>query len=198
METGARARDEFRRSAWRRGRPALVTAGLTLCLALAACAGGTGSASLPPAATGSATGSATSATGTATTGSGQPQATDTPFAFGTPGAVLGTTDACATQGTPSATPPSTIPIYANAQMTIGSINGKSGVFGLCSSDSVSAIDGYYAAQLPTEGWQHITDDPLDNARQLTAQQGNTSLIVTILPDSGQTKKTNILIIYSGT
>lgn len=113
--------------------------------------------------------------------------------------MLGTTDACAAQTTPpDASPPSTIPLYANAQLTIGSVNGKSGVFGLCSADSVSTIEGYYAAQLPAKGWQHVTDDPLDNARQLTAQQSTTNLIVTILPDTGATGKTNILIIYSGT
>jgi hypothetical protein len=185
------------RRAWHRARLAGLGAGLALCLGLAACGSGrtgTGAAS-PPAA-----GTATSivSTGTVTTGSTQTSPTATPFEFGTPGAVLGTTDACATQGTPSATPPSSIPIYASAQMTIGSVNGKSGVFGLCSSDSVSTIDAYYAAQLPADGWQHVTNDPLDNARQLTAQQGSTSLIVTILPDTGQNAKTNILIIYSGT
>jgi hypothetical protein len=179
----------------RRTRLAVLGAGLALCLGLAACASGSTGITSPPAA-----GTATSivSTGTVTTGSTQTSPTATPFEFGTPGAVLGTTDACSTQGTPSATPPSSIPIYASAQMTIGSVNGKSGVFGLCSSDSVSTIDTYYVAQLPADGWQHVTDDTLDNARQLTAQQGSTNLIVTILPDTGQNAKTNILIIYSGT
>jgi hypothetical protein len=169
-------------------------AGLALCLGLAACAGTTSPGTVTPPGTGTAT--AIAGSSTATTGSGQGAPTATPFELGTPGAVLGTTDACSAQGTPSATPPTTIPLYANAQLTIGSINGKSGVFGLCSQDSVSTVDSYYAAQLPAHGWQGVTDDPLDNARQLTAQQAQTNLIVTILPDTAG--KTNILIIYSGT
>jgi hypothetical protein len=179
------------RLAWPRARLAGVGAALALCLGLAACASG-GDGSLAPTATGGATSVVSG--GTVVPGTSLPTAT--PYGAGTPGAVLGTTDACTTQGTPSATPPNSIPIYANAQMTIGSINGSSGVFGLCSSDPVSTIDSYYSAQLPAHGWQNVTDNTLASSRQLTAQQGKTSLIVTILPDTGG--KTNILVIYSGT
>jgi hypothetical protein len=163
-----------------------------LCLTLAACAGAS-TDSLPPV----VTGTAPTGTGTASVTTSQPVTTPTPYDLGTPGAVLGTTDACAVQGPPSASLPSNIPVYANAQMTIGSIKGSNGVFGLCSSDSVTTIDTYYSAQLPARGWQKVTDAPLANARQLTAQQAQTNLIVTILPDSRQDGKTNILIIFSG-
>jgi hypothetical protein len=163
-----------------------------LCLALAACAGGSSSA-----ASATATPSSTSAdTGTPGSQSTPSGPTSTPIDLGTPGAVLGTTDACSAQGKPSASPPSNIPIYANAQLTIGSIEGTSGVFGLCSTDSVDTIDAFYAAQLPASGWQNITNDPLAAARQLTGSQSNTNLIVTILPDT-QPGKTDVLIIYSG-
>ena len=178
----------------RRGGPGAMglVAVLLCCLALVACAGSS-TASVPP----QLTGTTRASSGTATGISSQTGPTPTPYDQGTPGAVLGTTDACAASGPPSAALPSDIPVYADAQMTIGSINGTKGVFGLCSPDSISTIDAFYATNLPAAGWQGVTDDPLAGARQLTAQQAQTSLIVTILPDTRQDGKTNILIIYSG-
>jgi hypothetical protein len=170
----------------------VLGAALLLCALLAACGSGS-TDSTPPA----ATGTTVTSSGTPAATSSQTAVTPTIIDLGTPGAVLGTTDACAMSGPPSATLPSNIPIYANAQMTIGSIKGANGVFGLCSPDPVSTIDAFYAAKLPADGWQKVTDNALATARQLIAQQAQTNLIVTILPDSRQDGKTNILIIFTG-
>lgn len=182
------------RHARRRVAGALVIAGL--CAALAACGSGSGTGSVA-----SPTASASGGTGggTSTPVATQPGPTDTPFDFGTPSAIQGATDACAqTTATPSASLPNTIPAYPGAQVSIGSVNGANGVFGLCATDTVSAVDSYYVSQLTAHGWQKLTNTTLQSSQQLTASQSNTNLIITISPDTALPGKTEVLIIYSGT
>jgi hypothetical protein len=194
---GRFARGAGRWGASPRARGALMSApaGICLCLALAGCAGGGTGASAPTATAGGSGGAGgTPAISQAT----QAGPTATPFGFGTPSAVQGTTDACAqTTAAPTASLPGDIPAYPGAQVRIGSINGSSGVFGLCASDSVDTVDSYYAAHLPPQGWQQVTNNMLQSSRQLTASQGKTNLIVTISPDTALPGKTEVLIIYSG-
>ncbi len=170
-----------------------LVAGLAACawlsLALVACSGGGAAAaptSTPSASTTPAASQATSSGPTAT-----------PFGNGTPGGELGTEDVCAAPVNVSATLPSTIPLYPNAQVRVGSTNGASGVFGLCIGDTVQNVDAFYAAQLPAHGWQKVTDYPLETSRQLTASQGGTSLVLTILPDAAIPANVEVIIIYSG-
>lgn len=172
--------------------------GVWLCLALVGCSSGTASGTTATATTGaSATAGGSGNTPTAVGQASGPTAT--PYEFGTPSAIQGTTDACAqATAAPTASLPSNIPSYPNAQLTIGSTNGGSGVFGLCASDAVDAVASFYAAQLPAHGWQNLTNTVLDTSRQLTASQGGTNLIVTISPDTTLQGKTEVLIIYSGT
>jgi hypothetical protein len=191
MRTGAQRTVSRQRGA--SGWSALLPA-LLVSLALASCGSGAGArGSSPTATTGS--GGTTPATGAPSPAPSGPTAT--PFDSGTPGAVLGSSDACASTDTPSASLPATIPAYPGAQLRIGAVNGSRGVFGLCTSDSVAAVDSFYAAQLPTHGWQKVTDTSLDPSRQLLASQGATDLIITISPDSTNPGKTAVLIIYSG-
>jgi hypothetical protein len=169
--------------------------GVWLCLMLVGCSTGTASGTI----TTPIGGTSVPSDGTPTTEGTPSGPTPTPYDYGTPNAVEGTTDACAqTTAAPTANLPSNIPAYPNAKLSIGSTNGGSGVFGLCASDSVDAVTTFYAAQLPTHGWQKVTNTALETARQLTASQGNINLIVTILPDAAIQGKTEVLIIYSGT
>jgi hypothetical protein len=165
-----------------------LAAGAWLCLLVACSSGG---AAVTPTSTG--TGGATPAASQATS-SGP---TATPFGNGTPGGELGAADVCSASGNVSASLPNTIPLYPNAQIRVGSTNGNSGVFGLCVGDTVQNVDTFYAAQLPSHGWQNVNDSPLDTSRQLTATQGNTSLVLTILPDSAIPADVEVIIIYSG-
>lgn len=171
--------------------------GVWLCLMLVGCSAGADSGTTSALTGGTSTPSASSGTPTL---EGTPSGpTPTPFGNGTPSAVEGTTDACAqTTAAPTANLPSSIPPYPNANLSIGSTNGGSGVFGLCASDSVDAVTNYYAAQLPAHGWQKLTNTALDTSRQLTASQSNINLIITISPDPSIKGKTEVLIIYSGT
>jgi hypothetical protein len=161
------------------------------CLALAACAS-------------SPSGVTTGTTTASAVANGTPRATDTPggptatpYLSGTPGGQLGTTDACDASATPTASLPPSIPLYPNGVLHIGAINGDRGVFGFCSGDSIAAVDAYYQQQLPAAGWQNVHDNALDPSRQILAAQGSLSLIITISPDSAQSGKTAVLIIYSG-
>jgi hypothetical protein len=188
---GVQGRTEPNQPRWARqfGATGLM---VLVCLLVAACSSsGTGGIS-------STTQSPTAAT------AGPPHATDTPggptatpYLSGTPGGQLGTTDACDASATPTASLPHSIPLYPNGTLHIGSVNGDRGVFGFCTGDPVSAVDAYYQQQLPGAGWQNVRENALDPSRQILAAQGNLSLIITISPDSAQTGKTAVLIIYSG-
>ena len=163
---------------------------LLICLLAAACASST-------------SGNTTSTTPTLAA-NGTPRATDTPggptataYLAGTPGGQLGTTDACASNATPTAGLPHNIPLYPNGALNIGSVNGDKGVFGFCTADSIAAVDAYYQQQLPTAGWQNVKDNSLDPSRQIVADQGKLSVIITISPDSAFPGKTAVLIIFSG-
>lgn len=198
MNMGVRGAWKQSDTSKRGGRTLGALAGIWLCLAIVGCAGGTAGGTPPTATTGaSASATAGGATPTPVTTSSGP--TPTPFGFGTPSAIQGTTDACAqTTATPTASLPSNIPAYPNAQLSIGSTNSGSGVFGLCASDTVDAVTGFYSTQLPAHGWQNLTNTTLQASRQLTANQGSTNLIITISPDTSIQGKTEVLIIYSGT
>jgi hypothetical protein len=175
------------------GARAWGTLGLALliCLLAAACASS------------STSGSTTNMTPTLAA-SGTPRATETPggptataYLAGTPGGQLGTTDACASDATPTAGLPHSIPLYPNGALSIGSVNGDKGVFGFCTSDSIAAVDSYYQQRLPAAGWQNVKDNSLDPSRQIVADQGKLNVIITISPDSAFPGKTAVLIIYSG-
>ena len=64
-------------------------------------------------------------------------------------------------------------------------------------DVMAAVDAYYQQQLPTAGWQNVKDNSLDPSRQIVADQGKLSVIITISPDSAFPGKTAVLIIFSG-
>jgi hypothetical protein len=166
-----------------------LAAGAWLCLVLVACSSGGAAATPTSTGTGGATPPASQATSSGPTA--------TPFGNGTPGGELGAADVCSATGNVSASLPSTIPIYPNAQMRVGSVNGSSGVFGLCIADTVQNVDAYYAVQLPNHGWQKVTDYTLDTSRQITASQTNTSLVLTILPDAAIPADVEVIIILSG-
>lgn len=185
----------------------VALAGACLCLLLAACSSGSTSTTQ----TGTATGTAVAGAATTPAGSGTqaPQPTYTPINGGTPGAVLGTGDYCASKPDVSASLPSNIPTYPGAQMLLGQIQGNTGVFALCSGDSVQTVDAFYAAQLPAKNWQQITNTQVTTSEQFTACTGQcgsvtpvpgshaTNLIITIEPDTSNGYQTQIEILYSG-
>lgn len=182
---GGRLRDSNTR------RIAYGITGVWLCLLLAACASGNASGGTPTVPTGTGT---TSGSTPPPTASGP---TATPYISGSPGIDLGAANACADTGTPSASLPGTIPAYPGAEQRVGQVNGSNGVFGLCTSDSVDAVDRFYAAQLPSHGWQQVTNVNLQASRQLTGTNGAASLVLTISPVSTPAGKSQILIIYTG-
>lgn len=164
--------------------------GAWLCLLLAACAsGGADGGGTPTATTGTSPTSIAAATPSGPTA--------TPYLIGTPGTDLGAADACTQTGTPTANLPDTIPAYPGADLRVGQVNGSNGVFGLCTTDSVDAVDTFYAAQLPAHGWQQVTNATLQTSRQLTGKNGAASLVLTISPDGNIAGKSQILVIYSG-
>lgn len=93
--------------------------------------------------------------------------------------------------------PASVPAYPNAQLRVSQTSGGNGIYGLCTSDSVSAVASYYAAQLPTKGWQQPQSTMIQNVQQLTASQGNAHVIVTIEPDAQISGTTQIIILTSG-
>lgn len=175
------------------GALALGLLAIGLCLLLVACSGGGANAS--------PTRTPVASVGTA----GSPTATDqviqTPLPFptspigGTPG-TLGAADFC-NQQLVTATLPSTIPTYPGAQMHLGQVNGGTGEFGLCTTDSIQTAGQFYADQLPSHNWQQVNKTTLQSFIQLTASSGNVNLVINIGPSAAVPGDTLILIIYSG-
>lgn len=165
---------------------------LLTCVLMAACASSTTDITPGPTASGTVI-----ASGTPRPADTPGGPTATPYLNGTPGGQLGTTDACASAATPTANLPHSIPLYPNGQLSIGAVSGDKGVFGICTTDSIAAVDAYYLQQLPAAGWQNVHEESLDPSHQILAAQGATNLIITISPDSAVAGKTAVLIIYSG-
>lgn len=187
-----------------RVRRMLALVGACLCLLLAACSGGTSTAQTATATGTTAAPSSSTATTNATRG---PQITNTPLPTGTVGE-LGSGDYCASQPNVSATLPSTIPTYPGAQMLLGQVEGNTGVFALCTTDSAQTADNFYAGQLAANNWQQISNQQVTSSEQLTACMGQcqsltptpgthtTQLSITMEPDTSKGYQTQIVIIYS--
>lgn len=181
--------------------------GACLCLLLAACS--SAATSTGQVATNTATVGGAATTAPTGVGTQEPIPTVTPIDSGTPGATLGSGDYCASQPNVSAALPSNIPTYPGAQMYLGQSQGSTGVFALCSGDSVQAANTFYAAKLPANNWQHITDTQISTSEQFTACSGScdsatpapgthaTNLVITIEPDTSAGFQTQIVILYSG-
>lgn len=93
--------------------------------------------------------------------------------------------------------PANIPDYPNAELRVSQTSGGNGLYGMCTSDSVSAVASYYAAQLPAKGWRQVQSSSIQNVQQLTASQGNAHLILTIEPDAQLSGTTQIIALTSG-
>lgn len=173
-----------------------VAPGLVLCaalLALAACdAGAAGSsASTQPA------GAQSTALATQARGAEAPTVTPTTAAVTTPGAQQGTAEFCAASPNVSAQPPAGVPSYPGARLQLGQDADGSGIYGLCTGDSVSAVAQFYAAQLPAKGWQHIATSTNADVQQVQATKGSAHMVITIEPDSQLSGTTDVIILTSG-
>lgn len=179
---------------WRRWRPALaLLAALLVLTALAACDAGAGSSS---AATQPA-GAQSTTLATRAIATDAPTVTPTTAALTTPGAQQGTAEFCAAPPNVSARPPASIPSYPGAQLRLGQSAGGSGLYGLCTGDSVAAVARFYAAQLPPKGWQHVTTNTNAEVQQVQATNGSAHVVITIEPDSQLGGTTEVIIIGDG-
>lgn len=171
---------------------------VALVLLMAGCSGGSkGNAST------TATGSAGETPGLSTP-DGALSATATALALtptvtpkpGTSG-VQGVAEFCAQPPSVAAQMPASIPAYPNAELRVSQTSGGNGLYGMCTSDSVSAVASYYTAQLPTKGWQQVQSSTIQNVQQLKASQGNAHVILTIEPDAQLSGTTQIIVLTSG-
>lgn len=160
-------------------------------LLLAACDSGSGGAGSP---------TATGSGGPPITSNGTPlaaTATPTTGALTTPGAQVGASDVCAQAPSVNAQLPASIPPYPGAQLRLGQTSGGNGLFGLCTSDSVSAIGRFYAGQLPNKGWQQVQSGVNGDVEQVSATKGNGHVFITIEPDPQISGQTEIIILTGG-
>lgn len=113
------------------------------------------------------------------------------------GGQQGLAEFCSQPPSVAAQLPASIPPYPNAQLRVSQTSGGNGLYGQCTSDSVSAVASYYAAQLPAKGWQQVQSSTIQNVQQLTASQGKAQLILTIEPDAQLSGTTQIILLTSG-
>lgn len=182
----------------RRGARGMAVALLALALlVIAGCSGGSkGNASATTSSGSGTTGLSTpdnALSATATVLAQTPTVTPKP---GTSG-VQGVAEFCAQPPSVAVQLPASIPAYPNAQLRVSQTSGGNGLYGMCTSDSVSAVASYYTAQLPAKGWQQVQSSTIQNVQQLTASQGNAHVILTIEPDAQLSGTTQIIILTSG-
>ena len=180
---------------WARGvTVALLALGL---LMVVGCSGGSkGNASATTGSGGGGTGLSTpddALSATATVLAQTPTVTPKP---GT-GGQQGLAEFCAQPPSVAAPLPASIPPYPNAQLRVSQTSGGNGLYGQCTSDSVSAVASYYTAQLPAKGWQQVKSSTIQDIQQLTASQGKAQLILTIEPDAQVSGTTQIILLTSG-
>ena len=144
----------------------------------------------------------------------RPSATSTPTvaAFTTPGAGSPTPGVTpidgggATQGNngnicdvqPSGTEnlPASIPPYPKGDLRVRPGSDGSGLFGICTADSVSTATAFYTAQLPAKGWGQLSATSIAGVELISATKGSASISVAIRPEpSGG--KTDIVIQTNG-
>lgn len=154
-----------------------------LVLLLAGCESGPNYAPLPTATTASAAGSPTS--------------NPTPETISTPGAPVGIAGLCALAPSVSTQLPSDIPPYPSAQLRVGSNQNGAGLYGLCSTASVTDVNSFYVAKIPENGWKNMSSTSIGGTDQIAATKGTTTLTITILTD-GQVSSDTDIIIVTGT
>jgi hypothetical protein len=181
-------------------RPLYITTGILLtlvALAITACSGGgTGGALSGKSAPG---GNGTSIAGPNGTPLGALPPTVTPTtSVASPGAGEGgTAEFCANPPDVESSLPASIPSYPNARMRISKISGGSGLFALCTGDSISSVQSFYLAQLPVKGWQQIMHSTILQVQQIQASKSGGFLTITIEADVQVANTTDIVIQTSG-
>lgn len=166
---------------------------LVVLAMLAACAGGTGGSAQ---ATQQGGAGATAPTGQAA-GTEVPTVTPTTGAVTTPGAQQGTSEFCAASANVAAQLPASVPTYPGAHLRLGQNSGGSGIYGLCTGDSVAAVSQFYASQLPTKGWQQVSTNTNAGVQQVQATKGSAHVFITAEPDAQVSGTTEIIILTSG-
>lgn len=151
---------------------------------------------------GAASATATGTGGSSVSANGTPQApaataTPTTADVTTPGAQVGASDVCAQAPSVSAQLPASIPAYPGAQLRLGQTSGGNGLYGLCTSDAVSAIGQFYAGQLPNKGWQQVQSNVNGDVEQVSATKGSGHVFITIEPDPQINGQTEIIILTGG-
>lgn len=165
-----------------------VTLFMTLLL-LAGCQSGSSTGG-----TGTPAANATTPVGTAVTGTVTiigPAPTITPI--GGPGGQIGSSQFCSQPPSATSPLPASIPANPNAHLQLSTVDGNNGIYGLCTTDSVSTSLQFYTAQLPAKGWQQLQQSANDPAVQLTATHGSAHVTITMYPDARIAGETDIIV-----
>lgn len=95
-------------------------------------------------------------------------------------------------------PGSNIPVYSDANLNFSQANGSNAFYGYCTGDSTSAVQDFYAQQLPKQGWIGLQTSTIAAVVQITASQcasqNAPKIIVTIAPDTSGATTTSISIV----
>ena len=95
-------------------------------------------------------------------------------------------------------PGGAIPVYVGATLNFSQANGSNAFYGYCTGDSTSAVQDFYAQQLPKHGWIGLQTSTIAAVVQITASQcasqNAPKIIVTIAPDTSGATTTSISIV----
>lgn len=169
----------------------LVLALFAALLALAGCDAGSASGAAQ------STSARSTTSGTQITGPVAATVTPTTAAVTTPGAQQGTAEFCAAPPSVSAQLPTGVPGYPGAVLRLGHSSGGSGIYGLCTGDSVTTIARFYDVHLSANGWQQVAMETNASVMQVQASKGSAHVIVTVEPDAQLSGTTEIIILTDG-
>ena len=172
----------------------IVVLGLVACLMLlAACDSGSASGS---AATTTPAGSGGSGSVTVTAANGSPTPTFTPQAG--QGNQAGVADICAATPSVKISLPDSVPSYPGATLILAENIGGNDEIGFCATAAAGAVVSYDQQQIPTKGWSHVSTFTSNGTTSLLATKANSNstITVTISPDTINTNEVDILVIVN--
>ena len=173
----------------------VVVLGLMACFALlAACESGSPGGAASATATTAAT-SGTSAA-TTTTVSGSPTPTFTPQSG--QGNQAGVADICTASPSVKISLPTSVPSYPGATLILAENIGGNDEIGFCATAAATDVVRYYQQQIPHTGWSQVSTFSSNGSTSLLGTKGgsNSTITVTISPDTINTSQVDILVIVN--
>jgi hypothetical protein len=128
---------------------------------------------------------------------GQNSATPTTFVVGGGNGTVGASEICVAEKNVQTAVPASVPAYAGAELRQSYTLDNNGTYGYCATAAPAAVADFYLKQLPAKGWDSVKSNPMVIGNQVVGAKGDSSIVVTMLPDAKNAAQCDILILVIG-